>query len=136
MVKSKQRNQLLSRYSQLEREQLAILVMGVLDDWNIREEYQLRLLGLPAATPGRELTRLSRGKALPDDDDVLQRAVHLIGIEQALSVVYPLNRRMAGFWLTTRNRFFRGAPMTVMLEEGLGGMDRVWRHLDCTRNWE
>jgi len=123
-------------YSQQDREQLAVLVMGVLNDWNIREEYQLALLGLPETTASRELTKFSRGKALPDNDELLQRVVHLLGIQQALGVVYPLNTRMAGFWLTTTNRFFKQTPMTVMLEEGVSGMDRVWRHLDCTRNWE
>ncbi len=126
----------MSHYNQQDREQLATLVMGVLDDWNIREEYQINLLGLPEDTAVRELTKFSRGKALPDDDALLQRAVHIIGIHQALHVVFPLNPKMPGFWLTTRNRYFRGQPLTVMLEEGLAGMDRVWRHLDCTRNWD
>lgn len=112
------------------------MVMNVLDDWNIAEEYQLALLGLPADTQTRELTKYSRGKALPDDDALLQRAVHILGIHQALLVVFPLNRRMPGFWLTTRNRHFRAVPLSLMLEEGLAGMERVWSHLDCTRNWE
>lgn len=122
-------------YTQQEREQLAVMVMGVLNGWDIREEFQLSLLGLPSDTPTRELTKFSRGKALPDDAELLDRAVHLIGINQALGVVFPLNPRMPGFWLTTRNRFFRTAPLTVMLDEGLNGLDRVWSHLDCTRNW-
>lgn len=126
----------MSAYTQQDREQLATLVMSVLNDWNIREEFQLNLLGLPPETPERELGKFSRGKALPDDEDLLSRAVHLIGIHSALNVLYPLNPKMPGFWLTTRSRYFRGQPLTIMLEEGLSGMDRVWRHLDCTRNWE
>ena len=126
----------MPRYSQQEREQLAVLVMDVLKEWNIRDEIQLELLGLPAKTANRELTKFSRGKALPDDEQLLQRVVHLLGIHHALGVVFPLNRKMAAFWLTTANRHFGGAPLTVMLEEGLSGMDQVWRHLDCTRNWE
>ena len=126
----------MSHYTQQEREQLATVVMGVLNEWNIREEFQLALLGLPEETATRELTKFGRGKALPDEPDLLDRAVHIIGINQALHVVFPLNPKMPGFWLTTRSRFFRGAPLTIMLEEGLSGMDRVWSHLDCTRNWQ
>lgn len=126
----------MPEYTQQERERLASMVMGVLHDWNIREEFQLNLLGLPADTPERELTKFSRGKALPEDQNLLDRVVHIIGINSALNVLYPLNPKMPGFWLTTRSRYFRGQPLTVMLEEGLNGMDRVWRHLDCTRNWE
>lgn len=126
----------MTQYSQQEREQLAILVMSVLKEWNIRDEFQLTLLGLPADTAERELTKFSRGKALPDNDELLQRAVHLVGIHHALGVIFPLNKKMAGFWLTTANRQFGAVPLTVMLEEGLSGMDQVWRHLDCTRNWE
>jgi len=135
MKESQQENQLLSQYNQQERESLANMVMRVLNEWNIRDEFQLQLLGLPTNTPQRELTKFSRGKALPDDDDLLARAVHLIGINQALSIIFPLNPKMPGFWLTMRNRHFRSQPLTIMLEEGLAGMDRIWCHLDCTHNW-
>ncbi len=126
----------MSGYSQTEREQLAAITMAVLQRWSILDEIQLALLGLPATTPARELTKLRRGKALPDTGETLQRAIHIVGIDQALGILHPLSPGMAGHWLTTHSRFFQEAPLAVMLEEGLAGMDRVWSHLDCTRNWQ
>lgn len=123
------------QYTQQERETLARIVMGILNEWNIREEFQLQLLGLPDNTPTRELSKFGRGKALPEGDDLIERVKHIIGIHQALKVIFPLNHKMAGFWLTTRSRHLGALPLTIMLEEGLSGMERIWCHLDCTRNW-
>lgn len=122
--------------SEEERTRLAELVMSIFEEWQLNAEQQLSLLGLPEGTKSRELTRWRRGTPFPQDEALLIRAKHVLGIQEALHVVFPLNPRMPIFWLNNRNRYFKIAPLHVMIDEGLPGMNRVWRHLDCTVNWE
>lgn len=123
--------------NQEERQMLGPMVMEVLDDWQLNDEACLALLGLPEKTRARELTRYRHGNTpIPDDADVVERTRTIIGIQQALHLIFARNPNMPGFWLANRNnRQFGRAPMEVMLEEGLAGMQRVWGHLDCTQNW-
>jgi len=112
------------------------MVMAIFEEWQLNAQQQLLLLGMPEDTKPRELTRWRRGTPFPQEEALLNRAKHVLGIQEALHVVFPLNPRMPVFWLNNRNRYFRSAPLTVMLDEGLPGMNRVWRHLDCTVNWQ
>ena len=100
-----------------ERTNLAMLVMNILDEWRLAPEDQVAMLGFP------------------DDKNVLDHAEHVLGIQESLHVVFPLNHNMPGFWLKNRNKALKGIPLHIMLEEGLSGMHRVWRQLDCTINW-
>lgn len=118
-----------------ERTRLAALVMAIFEEWHLDADQQLALLGLPEGTKTRELTRWRRGTPFPQEEALLNRAKHVLGIQESLHVVFPLNPQMPLFWLNNRNRYFKTAPLAVMLEEGLAGMNRVWRHLDCTVNW-
>lgn len=119
-----------------ERTNLAMLVMSILDEWRLVPNEQIFLLGLPDDTKPRELSRYRNGSApLPEDDGILSHAQHVLGIQESLHVVFPLNRNMPLFWLTHRNKTLNGIPLQVMLDEGLGGMRRVWGQLDCTQNW-
>lgn len=118
-----------------ERERLAVIVMGILDDWELENEIKLKLLGLENTAKGRSLTRFRNGTALPEDEGLIERAKSLIGIQQSLHMVFPLNHNMPAFWLRNRNKQLKGIPLLIMLEEGVNGMDRVWRLLDCTKNW-
>lgn len=120
-----------------ERTRLALLVMHIFEEWQVEGAQQLMLLGLPETTSTRVLTRYRRGTApLPEDDATLERAKHLLGIQHSLHVVFPRNPYMPSFWVKNHNRRLKGAPLAIMLEEGLSGMHRIWRHLDCTLNWE
>lgn len=119
-----------------ERCRLSVLVMAVLDTWKVERTDQLHLLGM-AAGRGRELARLRNGNPFPEDDAVFERARHILGIDDALQVIFPRNGNMSAFWLTNpNNRQFGRAPVEVMLDEGLAGMRRVWSHLDCTQDWD
>ena len=119
-----------------ERTRLAELVMAIFEEWHLDADQQLSLLGMPEGTKTRELTRWRRGTPFPQEETLLKRAKHVLGIQEALHVVFPLNPQMPVFWLNNRNRYFKTAPLAVMLDEGLAGMNRVWRHLDCTVNWQ
>lgn len=118
-----------------ERTYLTSLVIGVLDDWGIEQKDQVALLGIPNARP-REITRLRRGAALPQDEAVIERCKHILGIHHALQLVFPHNPHMPNFWVTCTNRQFNKTPLEVMLEEGIDGIRRVRGHLDCTSTWD
>lgn len=119
-----------------ERCILARLVMETLDDWQIDPGDQLALLGLPEGTRTRELTRLRGGAPFPDDTLQVSRARHILGIQSSLHMIFPHNRNMPAFWLHHGNRYFPDSPLSVMIDDGLPGMHRVWSHLDCTQNWD
>lgn len=119
-----------------ERTQLGIMVMGILDEWRLAPKDQVFLLGMPEETKPRELSRYRNGTTpLPADDNILKHAQHVLGIQESLHVVFPLNPNMPSFWLKHRNKSLRGIPLEIMLDEGIVGMSRVWRQLDCTQNW-
>jgi hypothetical protein len=122
--------------SEEERIALATLVMSIFEDWELDAEYQKVLLGMEDAVKSRELSRYRHGTAFPEDQGLIERARHVVGIHQALHRVFPLNTKMPSFWLYTRNRVLKGMPIEIMVDEGLPGMTRVWSHLDCTVNWE
>ncbi len=123
--------------SDSERTQLGQQVTEIFDDWGIKDEFQLKLLGLPEGTKPRQLTRFRHAQQpLPQEDELLERVEHILGIQRSLEIMFPLNRNMPNFWLRNRNRPLKGVPLIIMLETGLIGMGRVWRILDCTRNWE
>ncbi|MDH3353753.1 MAG: hypothetical protein OEL79_00905 [Chromatiales bacterium] len=123
--------------SESERTQLGQVVTDIFNSWGVKDELQIVLLGLPEKTKPRQLTRFRHGQQpLPQEDELLDRAKHILGIQQSLDIMFPLNKNMPNFWLHNRNRSLKGIPLTIMLETGLIGMGRVWRTLDCTQNWE
>lgn len=120
-----------------ERRRLAPIVMSILDDWKIDEESQVTLLGMTGEMKPRHLNQYRRGTtAFPQEDDLIERARHIVGIQEALHLIFPRNPHMPAFWLTNpNNKHFGRAPILIMLEEGIPGMERIWGHLDCTQNW-
>lgn len=125
-----------AQLNNIDRTNLAMLVMNILEEWRLAPEDQLTLLGFPEGTKPRELSRYRNGSTpFPDDKSVLDHAEHVLGIQEALHLVFPLNHNMPGFWLKHRNKTLKGVPLNIMLNEGLPGMHRVWRQLDCTINW-
>ncbi|MDH5785645.1 MAG: hypothetical protein OEZ16_08560 [Chromatiales bacterium] len=119
-----------------ERGELAVFVTDILSEWKLSPEESLALLGMPEGSKPRELSRFKRGNPLPQDETILTHAQHILGIQEALHMVFPLNHNMPLFWLTHRNKTLGGIPLKIMLEDGLHGMGRVWGTLDCTQNWD
>jgi hypothetical protein len=119
-----------------ERSALATLVMSIFADWELDAEYQKLLLGLEDVDAASQLSKYRYGTAFPQDPALIERARHVVGIQQSLHRVFPLNDKMPAFWLYNRNRQLNGMPMEIMVEEGLPGMTRVWRWLDCTITWD
>ncbi|HYA38777.1 MAG TPA: antitoxin Xre/MbcA/ParS toxin-binding domain-containing protein, partial [Candidatus Methylomirabilis sp.] len=72
----------------------------------------------------------------PEDERVMERIDHVIGIADALRTSYPHNARMAAIWLNRVNhRFENRTPLNAMLEDGLAGLVAVRVHLDCAYDW-
>lgn len=123
--------------SDSERTRLGQVVTEIFDGWGIKDELQIKLLRLPQKTKPRQLTRFRHGQQpLPQEEELLERAKHILGIQHSLELMFPRNQSMPNFWLRNRNRALKGVPLIIMLETGLIGMGRVWRTLDCTQNWE
>jgi hypothetical protein len=119
-----------------ERVQLSVMIMDVLDNWQVSPNDQISLLGLPESTRPRALKRYHEGTPLPEDPVVWERIAHLAGIADALRTSYPRNHRMAGVWLSRSNsRFGDRTPLAAMLEDGLNGINAVHMHLDCSYDW-
>ncbi|MBF0471480.1 MAG: hypothetical protein HQL48_08900 [Gammaproteobacteria bacterium] len=118
-----------------ELKRLTAEVISTLDRWKIGDEATLLLLGFPEETRPRVLTRLRHGSQQLAEE-ARERGRNILGIQRALEITFPLNRHMPGFWLTTHDRHLKGMPLEIMVNEGLDGLERVWRRLDCTRNWE
>ena len=115
---------------------IGMRIMAILDSWPLDDRDKMNLLGFEDSVKERQLTRYRNGTApFPDDDDKLERVRHLMGIQKALEVNYPLNSHMPAFWVNHFQKPLKGIPMQIMIDDGLPGMYRVWRHLDCTANW-
>ena len=123
--------------SQEEKIQLTRMVMSMLDDWGVASNSEKHsLLGLPPSVRARHMTRYYDNEAFPDDNQVIERIEHLLGIADALRTSFPLNGHMAGFWLNQKNnRFENKTPLAYMLEAGLEGVIAVRAHLDCAWDW-
>ena len=112
-----------------ERKDLIQTIFQILNDWKIDLDLQVLLVGLPAETKSRELTKIKNGKAFPDENDFMLRAVEIISISKALQLAFPSNRTLSDLWVTTSTYTFADrAPLEVMLT-GLGGMKEVHLHL-------
>ena len=112
-----------------ERKDLIQTIFKILNDWKIDLELQVLLVGLPAETKSRELTKIKNGKAFPDENDFMLRAVEIISISKALQLAFPSNRTLSDLWVTTSTYTFADrAPLEVMLS-GLEGMKEVHLHL-------
>jgi hypothetical protein len=119
-----------------EQQALASLLIKLLDAWKLEPEQQVQLLGLPEKTRLRALSRHKAGEPLPDDGQLLQRAQHLVAIDQALHVSFPTNAAMANYWVTTENSYFGGrTPLQIMLDEGDDGIVQVRAHLEHSDGW-
>lgn len=106
-------------------------VMELLSQWYVEPADQVRLLGLPEDTKPRSLARLRTGTPLPHKEEVLRRAQLLLSIANSLDLAFPHNPALANYWVTTESDLLGGRkPLTIMLEEGVEGIERIARYLD------
>ena len=113
-------------------------VIVLLDNWDLDADQMKRLLGLPDEFRSRMFSQIRAGnKTLPDDVDVIRRAVCLLQIDQALETAFPFNRNYSTVWIRTpHRRFSRKTPLDLMLEQGERGIVRVLCDVDCSISWD
>ena len=118
-----------------QRVTLTEQVMGLFDEWGIGKREQLTLLGIDGKE--RMLTQFKYGTPVPDEQPVLQRVRHLIGIGDALFHNFPRAKAGGGVWLRNTNKYLtKRPPLAIMLEDGIPGLKQVWTNLDCTQGWD
>jgi hypothetical protein len=119
-----------------ERGQLARALMHLFDRWGLEPAERTALLGLPADTKARSLTRLRQGEPLPADDDIMHRARYLLEIEHALDTALPMNAAITEAWIFTENMLLGNRrPLDVMLDDGIEGLARVSNSLNAGGDW-
>jgi hypothetical protein len=111
-------------------------IMAMLDNWGVSHENKILLLNLPPEIKTRVVRRFYIDKPLPEDNEVIQRIEHLLGIADAIRTSYPLNGQMAAFWLNKKNeRFENKTPLEFMLQGGSKNVIAIRAHLDCAWDW-
>lgn len=118
--------------------QITQAVVSLLDSWRLQTAEMQHLLGLPANVRTRMFNKYRDGNAfLPDDPEVLRRAMYLLRINDALRTTYPMNPKMSERWIRQPQRRFRGqTPLSMIMESGENGMILVLCELDCTFSWD
>lgn len=115
-----------------ERKDLIHSIFEVLNDWKIDAELQALLVGLSSGTKARELIKIKNGKAFPDEEDFLQRALEILSIRKGLKSAFPGNNTLANLWVTTPSYNFNDrAPLEIMIT-GLAGLKEISRHLHAS----
>lgn len=114
------------------RQRLAQMLMRLFDHWKLSTKDQASLLGLsPEART--TLSRYRKGNPLADNQDLLARAGHLLGIHKSLRLIFPHNIDLAYRWVTQPNRRFHNAPPLNIMTKGFEGLLTVRRYLDFER---
>jgi len=126
----------MEKLSLEDRSELTRAIVNILDDWGLSATQQIVLLALPENTRPGAFRQFRQNTPFPEDERVMERIDHVIGIADALRTSYPHNARMAAIWLNRINhRFDNRAPLAAMLEDGLAGLLAVRVHLDCAYDW-
>ena len=109
----------------------------ILEQWQLNDQDQIKLLSLPKSFKSRHLYLYRRGdKSFDFDEALLQRSKMILGIYESLGTTYPTNKEYAAIWLKRPvKKFKHKAPLELMLS-GDTGMKRVWYFLDCTQSWQ
>ena len=124
----------MTDFSSTQMQALTHTVLDCMDDWKISAEEMLSLLGLSDAIRPRQLNSYRNGdRSFPPESDVLQRIDHITGITDALRTTFPFSNQMRVMWLQKpHRRFQKRTPLSVMLDEGADGLQKVRVEVDCT----
>lgn len=92
------------------RRALAVAVLALFASWQLHEVNQAALLGL------RDISGLHKGEPLPEDNEVLERAGHLLAIGRALRQAYPQELTQRTHWISSpHTKLFGATPLQYML---------------------
>jgi len=119
-----------------DRVSLTRAIIELLDGWEVSPADQVTLLALPEGTRPGAIRQFRQNTPFPEDERVMERIEHLVGIADALRTSYPHNAHMGAIWMHKANhRFENRAPLSAMIEDGLGAIIAVRTHLDCAYDW-
>jgi hypothetical protein len=128
----------MSDDKQLALTDITLAVMKLLDAWELSVKEMQTILCLPANCRARAFHKFREGEeTFPDAPDTLRHAGYLLRIADALRTTYPLNPKMSSRWIKQMHRRFgRRTPLSIILEDGEGGLVAVLSELDCTFSWD
>jgi len=103
----------------------------ILEEWKLRGEDGMALLGGVSNGKYHELKRNPRKSELSQDE--LTRVSLLIGIYKSLNILF--SRKLANEWILrpNSNPMFKDTPPLALLRSGIPGMFSVRRLLDSRR---
>lgn len=108
----------------------AIMVMAMLDHWQLCAKDQTSLLGIDDDNRSG-LSNYRLGKSIHFNDEQYERVIHLLSIHKCLRRLFPQNRDLAYRWMTTKNKAFDNRPpLEVAKEQGIAGLLMVRSYLD------
>ena len=112
-------------------------VMNAVDEWGLSGEQILAILDFPGGERSRHLQKYRKDTAFPDNEQIENRVIRLLGIIDALRTSYPRNLQMGANWMKKSHRRLKNrAPLVAMLEDGESGVIAVLSELDCAYAWE
>jgi hypothetical protein len=113
--------------SEQARKALSEAVTEVLSRWQLTDDDQAMLLGLP--DPAR-LADFREGEPLPDDPELLERVGHLLAVHRALNKIYGGDQILCNRWMRAKDPLLGRPPLEVVREAGLEGLIIVQRALE------
>jgi hypothetical protein len=127
----------LDKIDDQQKNQLTFRLMQIMENWQLADQDQITLLGLPKSFKARHLYLYRRGdKSFDFDQTLIERSEMILGIYESLGTTFPTNREYAAIWLKRPvKKFKQKAPLALMLS-GNTGIKRVWHFLDCTQSWK
>ena len=125
------------QYDEQDRLRMANQIMELFEQWQVSLDDQHSLLGLPDSIRKRHLYKFAEDMPLPEDDRVMERAEHMLGIADALRTYFPNSAHARSRFMRSHSKkFARRVPLQVMVEDGVSGLIRIRSHLDCTFAWD
>lgn len=120
----------VDEFDEADRQKLTKMIMRLFDHWKLSTADQLEILGL-SANSRRMLSQYRKGKALPNNRDMIDRLGWLLVMHQNLKTLYPKNLELCYSWINRRNRHLGNlTPLEVMKEQGFIGIFRVAQLLE------
>lgn len=127
----------VTQYDEKARLKMGHQIIALFELWQVSLEDQHTLLGLPDSVRKRNIQKYGEDEPLPDHEEVIKRAEHLMGIGDALRTYFPNSSHARSRFLRSNSKKFpRATPLQIMVQDGLSGLIRIRAHLDCTYAWD
>ena len=111
------------------RQRLVKMILRLFDHWQLDTRDQAALLGLSVESRPT-LSQYREGAQIADNQDLLDRVGHLLGIHKSLRLIFLNNIDLAYRWVTQPNASLDGDRPIDVMKMGLEGIIAVHRYLD------